>query len=129
MRLTLAALALLAACADETVTGYGGAGTWTLTELNGGPYPAQFTLTLTAGDITGRAPCNSFSARQTAPYPWFTPGPIAVTRTACPDLPAEQAALTTLSQMTAAEAFGDRLLLSNPSIGADMLFSRAPADQ
>lgn len=129
MRLSLIALALLSACADETVTGYGGAGTWLLTELNGGAYPARLTLTLTEGDISGEAPCNRFSAIQTAPYPWFAASPITSTRRACPELPAEQAALTTLGQMTAAEAFGDRLLLSNPSTGAEMLFTRAPADQ
>lgn len=129
MRLTLAALTLLCACADETVTGYGGAGGWVLTELNDNAYPAPFALSLTAGKITGQAPCNSFSADQTAPYPWFTATNIVTTRTACPALTHEQAALTTLGDMTTAEAVGDQLLLSNPTTGNQMLFTRAPTDQ
>lgn len=102
----------LAGCLrDETVTGYA-AGVWQLQHSQ----TAQITLDLTAhGQISGRGPCNSYSATQTAPYPWFEPGPIASTRVACPDLAIEQAFLAALSLMQLAEVAGPVLLLSNDS--------------
>lgn len=110
----LTALLILPACfQDETVAGYAG-GLWQLTERDGIPVTAAITLDLSdPGQISGTAPCNRYSATQTAPYPWVEIGPIATTRRACPDLQAEQAYLALLSRMTLAEVSGPVLILSN----------------
>ena len=107
--LPLLFLLSLAGCLrDESVTGYA-TGVWRLA-----PSDALITLDLTTrGQISGRGPCNSYSAPQTAPYPWFEPGPIASTRVASPDLAAEQSYLAALSGMTLAEVSGPILILSN----------------
>lgn len=107
--------ALLSGCKkDETVTAYGGAGKiWVLVELDGKPVSTQATLIFPEpGKIAGRGPCNSFSATMTVPHPWFDAGPIAATRRACPDLPAEADYFAALSEMTIAEVLGDVLILS-----------------
>lgn len=118
-------LMLLAACrGDETVTGYGGAGSWRLVSVDGAPFAAQATLVMEAsGAISGAAPCNRFSAMQTAPYPWFELGPLRVTRRACPQLAEEALFLDGLSAMTVSEVAGDTLILSD-SEGREMVFTR-----
>lgn len=128
--LALPAFVLLAACAgDETLHAYGAGGkTWALTTMNGLPYPAEATLEFPKpGQITGTAPCNQYSATQTVPYPWFKIGPIAATRMACAELPAEQAYFAALGAMTLSEVSGDLLILSNDA-GQEMVFNqRQPA--
>ncbi|MGR3484564.1 MAG: META domain-containing protein [Paracoccaceae bacterium] len=121
----LAIPALLAACAgDETLTAYGGAGTWELAELSGAPPPGPLTLTFAPGGaVSGQAPCNRLTARQTAPYPWIALEAIATTRMACPDLAAEAALIDALSAMRLAEAQGDVLILTGEG-GAGMVFAR-----
>ena len=42
------------------------------------------------GTVTGRAPCNSFSASLLASWPEFRTGPMRVTRMACPDMGPER---------------------------------------
>ena len=74
---------------------------------------------------SGEAPCNAWSATQSAPYPWFALGPIATTRRACPELAAEQTFLTTLAAMTLAEAQGPVLILSSDE-GLEMVFRADP---
>lgn len=124
-RAVLAALAglALAGCKDETVTGYGAAGkTWRLESIGAEPFDAEAVLSFPEpGRMTGEAPCNSFSAAQTAPYPWIAFGPIAVTRRACPDLEAEQAFLAALGSMSQAEILGDTLILRDEA-GREMVF-------
>jgi len=122
--LTAAALIPLAACArDETITGYGALGlSWTLTEINETPFDASATLTFPeAGRLAGRAPCNSFTAEITKPYPWFGTGPVAVTRALCPDQPKEDVFFKSLAVMEIAEVTGDTLILST-SDGQTMIF-------
>ncbi|WP_116597962.1 META domain-containing protein [Primorskyibacter marinus] len=123
-KLLLVPLLALAACdRDETLVSYGGAGTWQLSALDGADYSAKATMTLgKGGAITGTAPCNSWSAMQSAPYPWFDLSPIISTRRACPDLQAETAFFTVLSQMTLSEVAGDTLLLTNDA-GREMIFT------
>lgn len=87
---------------------------WHLTELAGAPAPKGITLEIERDQIHGQAPCNRYSAQQSAPYPWFEPGPIAATRMACKDLETEQLYLEQLSKMTLAEVSGDILILSTP---------------
>lgn len=115
--ISLLLLILLTGCfGDEGLTGYA-PGQWRLVQA--GPQatntPRQhITLDLSSrGRISGQGPCNTYSATQTAPYPWFEPGPIASTRAACPDLAAERAYLAALSRMQLAEVSGPVLILSN----------------
>jgi heat shock protein HslJ len=119
-------LAALTACAlDETISGYADpAATYVLAEIDRIPVAARTTIRFPEeGRIIGDAPCNSFSADQTAPYPWFAPGPVAVTRIACPDLVEETRVLATLSEMTFAEVSGDVVILTNGA-GREMVFRR-----
>ncbi|MFO7920738.1 META domain-containing protein [Rhodobacteraceae bacterium W635] len=120
----LTALLILSACLqDETLSGYGD-GLWALTQQDGAPVTADITLDLReTGQISGAAPCNGYSAAQTAPYPWVEVGPITATRRACPDLTAEQAYFDLLSRMTLAEVSGPALILSNDS-GETLTFRR-----
>jgi heat shock protein HslJ len=55
------------------VTGHGGRDiTGSLIRIDGAPFAARATLRFPReGAITGDAPCNAFSARQSVPYPWF----------------------------------------------------------
>ncbi|MFZ5964496.1 META domain-containing protein [Thalassococcus sp. BH17M4-6] len=124
----LACLAFVSACAqDETVFSYGaGERSFVLQSIDGAPVGARATLSFPApGRISGQAPCNSFSGTQTVPYPWFNAGPLAVTRRACPDLAAEQAFLTALSEMTLVKVEEGTLRLSNDA-GREMIFSQQP---
>ncbi|QBY02299.1 META domain-containing protein [Rhodophyticola sp. CCM32] len=129
-RLTACCLAslLLTACqGDETISGYAN-GVWTLTEMDGGPAPAQVILDVTEqGRISGHSPCNRYSGSQNVPYPWFETGPLSVTRMACPELEAETRYLALLHSMTLAEATGDVLILSNEA-GEELIFARQLAD-
>lgn len=114
--LILLATVLLAQCdQDETLTAYGAAGqVWRLTELNGSRVSGSATLEF-AEDQTmrGTGPCNLFSAKVTAPYPWFELSPILSTRRACPDLALETELLNLLPQLSQAEVSGSVLVLSN----------------
>jgi len=124
MRLiALIALSLLGYCKDETVSGYAGTDvTWALHSINEAPFNARATLTFPQeGRIAGNAPCNSYFAAQTVPYPWFKAGPIGSTKRACPDLKAETLFFQTLAKMTLSEVAGDTLILSNDD-GAQMVF-------
>ncbi|WP_417727060.1 META domain-containing protein [Roseovarius sp.] len=125
MRLALAvmALSMLGYCKDETVTGHGGADViWRLKSIDGVAFAAQATLSLPdEGALTGTAPCNSYSGRQTAPYPWFSAEAVTVTKRACPELEAEARYLRALSDMTLVEVMGDILILSNDA-GREMVF-------
>lgn len=109
-------LVVVAGCLrDESVTGYA-PGLWRLEQSSAVQIRTESEITLdltTRGQISGRGPCNSYSATQTAPYPWFTPGTIASTRAACPDLAAEHAYLARLARMRLAEVSGPVLILSN----------------
>jgi heat shock protein HslJ len=115
----------LAACqADETLTGYGAADkTWVLNTIDGAAFTARATISFPAeGSVTGQAPCNSFAAEQTAPYPWFSLSAARATRMACAELDQEQAFFTALSSMTLVEISGDVLILSN-DVGGEMVFN------
>ena len=118
--LTLAA----AACRkDETISGFVPEGAvWQLEAINGADFAANATLAFPEpGKITGDAPCNSYFASQSAPYPWIAIDDIGSTRRACPALPAEQEFLSSLAKMTLAEVAGDVLVLSNDA-GNEMIF-------
>lgn len=119
----LVAIAALAACKDESVASYGGADTlWQLKEISGKGFDARATLRLEkSGAVSGQAPCNSYRAEQSAPYPWFKLSPILSTKMACPDLDKETAFFSALSSMTLSEVSGNVLVLSNDA-GEEMVF-------
>ncbi|MEP1329720.1 META domain-containing protein [Pseudophaeobacter sp.] len=129
MRLSLPlfwVIPLLSGCvADESLSAYGGAGqSWVLKELDQATYGEMATLNLTTpGEISGQAPCNSYRAQQTAPYPWFEIKALATTRKACPALEQERTYLNALQSMSEAEIAGDVLILRNDS-GQEMIFTR-----
>ena len=108
---------------DETVSGYGGSEqVWQLVEINGDEFRATATLEFGRnGRVTGQGPCNTFSATQTVPYPWFELDQIASTKMACADLAAETIYFETLNAMTLSEVSGAILLLSNDE-GDEMVF-------
>lgn len=123
--LALAFLSLIPACqADETLRAYGAAErVWTLTEIDGQPFSARATLTLSEEEtISGNAPCNGYSASMSVPYPWFEVGPIRSTKMACPDLAAEVQFFDTLTAMTLSEVLDRVLILSTPE-GREMAFT------
>lgn len=116
-------------CQDESISGYTDSATiWTLVELDGTPFPARATITFPSeGKITGKAPCNSYTASQTVPLPWFKIEGLVATEMACPDLNAEQKYFDALTKATLAEAFGDTLILSNDT-GFELVF-KSPAQE
>jgi len=125
--LALISLMALAGCwQDETLTGYGAADRlWVLESVDGSAFAARAELEFPEeGKITGKAPCNRFFADQTAPYPWFTLGPIGSTKMACPAMEAEARFLGALAEMTLSEVAGDTLILSNDA-GREMVFRAA----
>lgn len=117
------ALALPQCARDETLSAYGAADrTWVLVEIDGQQFSSRATVNFSsAGHIEGEGPCNAFSGRQTAPYPWFEVRELAVTRRACPALNAETKFLRALQNMTLAEVLGDTLILSNDQ-SSQMIF-------
>ena len=125
----LLAFALSACQADETLTGYGAADqTWTLQSIDGAAFTARADITFPSeGTIAGHAPCNSYGAQQTAPYPWFSASALRATRAACPELALEQAFFAALADMTLAEVSGGVMILSN-SEGREMVFKAGSAE-
>lgn len=123
-RLIIAFTCLLSACqADETVTAYlPGPSVFHVVSIDGEPFDDIATIDLSeAGRITGKAPCNQYSADQKAVYPWFEAGMITSTRMACPNLDAEALYLSALFEMTLSEVAGDILILSNTQ-GREIVF-------
>lgn len=122
--LLLSLLSFIPACqGDETIRAYGAADrVWTVTEIDGTNFNAKATLLFpNEGTISGRAPCNGFSAPMTVPYPWFETGPIISTKMACADLDAENQFFEALGAMSLSEVLGDILILSTPE-GRKMVF-------
>ncbi len=114
---------LLAGCGvDETIARFATDGTYTLQTLDGSEVSSTITISFgPSGKVTGTAPCNSYTAHQTAPYPWFDIGPIAATKMACAALSEETAYFAALSKMTIAEVSGPILILTNEE-GREMVF-------
>ena len=113
--LPLILCAPLAACAaDETITAYGaGDRVWHVSEINDAAFDATATISFAAaGTVTGTAPCNTFTARQMAPYPWIELGPIAATKRACPDLAQEATFFEVLSAVNTADVLGGMMILT-----------------
>ncbi len=97
---------------------------WRLVAMNGQPFTAPASLRFdTTWLISGRAPCNRYSAKLTAPPPAFTIASLTATEMACPDLDAEGRFFETLLLMTHSEAQGDTLTMTGAA-GRSMVFRR-----
>lgn len=116
---TLPLVALCTACGTNLPFGTGGSDTtWELIEIDGEAFPARATLTFEEeGVIAGLGPCNQYRAAQPAKAPKFDPGPITVTRAACPDGSLEVQYLFNLSRMSRSQITGNTLVLSDPAAG------------
>jgi heat shock protein HslJ len=131
--LALAALALLAACGDETIsTIVDRDATYVLTAIDGTPFPARATIRFPAPTrIAGEGPCNGYTAEQSAPHPWFEPGPLATTERACADpeeTRAEAEFFRALSQMRQADLTGPVLRLTDTGRRTIMVFRAEAPD-
>ena len=118
---------LLAACPkDESISTYADPGAvYHLVEIGGEAFAAGATIAFSEpGAVTGDGPCNSYTARQSVPYPWIRIEDIVATRRACPELATEAAFFAALQSMTLAEASGPVLILSNDD-GVEMVFRAA----
>lgn len=127
--LTVAALSVMAAtagCKDETLTGYGALGSYSLRSVSGAEGITATIVFERSGAVYGQAPCNRYTTTQTAPYPWFDIAPPAVTRMACADLDKEHLFFEALESMTEAEALGDVLILRGD--GREMVWDRVAAE-
>ena len=124
-RFVFALPVLIAACSpDQTVSAFVESdASYRLVEIDGAPYTASATIAFPEqGIITGSAPCNSFSATQSAPYPWLEIGSIRATRRACPNMDEETRFLQLLSEMTLVEATADVIIMRNDD-GRELVFS------
>lgn len=108
---------LTACLKDETISGFSSPDTiWHLVELGEAPVATKATLRFPApGDVRGRGPCNAFSARQTAPYPWISLEQMIITEVACPELALEGRYIRALTAAQIVEVSGDVLILSDES--------------
>ncbi len=114
LRTSLILTAILSFCSpDETVSGQTETtDVWVLQSVNDEPVTERITLEFPEeGRISGRAPCNSYFASQSAPLPWFEIGDIGATKVACPALEQEQEYFENLRIMSSAEITGDTLIL------------------
>ncbi|MEM9268426.1 MAG: META domain-containing protein [Pseudomonadota bacterium] len=110
---------------SETITAPALDQVWHLVSVDSKDATAGLTLRfLPDGSVSGEGPCNRFSARQTAPLPWFELSPILATKRGCATLDDEQALFQRLAEMRFAEIQGEVLLLSGPS--GDMDFRAKP---
>ncbi len=123
MRLTLLLPLMVFGCGDETISGYADpSAVYRLVEIDGEAFGPRATIAFQSqGRAAGEAPCNSWSAAQSAPYPWFALGPVVATRRACSELEAEGQFFEALAGMTLAEVQGSVLILTNEA-GAAMVF-------
>lgn len=85
-RLALLTLIGLAACISPVLSGPADQ-TWRLVALDKRPATGAFLqVTMTLGPdglITGKAPCNGWSARNLRDFPVISPGPVTATEMAC----------------------------------------------
>ncbi|MDR0810224.1 MAG: META domain-containing protein [Gemmobacter sp.] len=118
IRMTFAALALLAACTEGDPAGLTEAGIahdWSLVTLNGQAFAGRATLDLTeAGRAAGQAPCNRYFGARAGALPEFRLTGIGATRMACADLSAEDDFLKALGAVQAAALEEGRLVLTGP---------------
>ncbi|KPA23555.1 hypothetical protein shim_01630 [Shimia sp. SK013] len=119
---------LLAACSpDETLTKYGGANfDWRLIKIDNRLVSYHNVIRFDeTGAVTGAGPCQTFTANQTAPYPWFVLENLSVSEpseVACQLAKEDAAFFAALRDMTLVEVAGARLILSDDA-GREMYFT------
>ncbi|WP_108484745.1 META domain-containing protein [Oceaniglobus ichthyenteri] len=114
----------LAGCAgDETVSGFVDPTTeFALESISGSPFAARATITFPgAGKVLGEAPCNRWSAAQTATHPAVNIENILSTKRFCPDQALEDQYFDALRAMSRVEATGNVVILSDGS-NREMVF-------
>ncbi|PRY20260.1 heat shock protein HslJ [Aliiruegeria haliotis] len=124
MRFTvLVGVALVAGCADETISGYANReATYRLEEMHGAPVEWPATIRFPErGRVVGQGPCNDFSAAQSLVYPWIEVAQPNATRRMCPDMAAEQGYLEALQAAHLVEVSGPVLILTDDT-GREMVF-------
>lgn len=137
MLAVLAAALVLTACGGGDVTTTPAApadgidGSWTLVS-GSGPAGAlalvdgsPVTLVVTAGQVSGRAACNSYGGPVSTSGGGFTPGALAMTEMACADERVnalESGYLAALAKVTSAAPGADRLVLTGD--GVTLTFGR-----
>lgn len=95
---------------------------WLLSAINDQPVSARTTLQFQLdGSIYGNAPCNSYTASQKIPLPWFEAGPIVSTSRACDDLAEERKYFQVLDEVIFAEITGNTMLLTGDG-GVSLLY-------
>lgn len=98
---------------------------WQLLAIDGRRVDASVTASLrldAEGQVTGKAPCNSYGAQNAAMLPAFRLGGIRATRMACDKLAEEQVFFDALALMQSMELDGDsNLILTGPD-GRSMEF-------
>ena len=120
----LAGLAMTACTAQaQDPTGV----TWTLRALDGQPVDIPATLTIgAAGEVSGKAPCNSYGGMNLGALPEMKLSPLRVTRMACDRLADEDVYFDALTAMTRLERKDDRTLVLAAPDGRSMEFTLAP---
>lgn len=119
---------LLSNCAkDETISGYVDSNIeFHLSEFNGRPFGATASIRFPEqGRVTGKAPCNTYAASQSAPLPWLEIGPIRSTRATCDDLVFEIEFFDALTRMNLIETHGEVVILRNEA-GEELVFRTRP---
>ena len=127
MRIALIVTLLLNGCAgDETISAFADRdAVYVLRDIDGTAFTPKATIAFPAkGEAQGAGPCNAWSADQSAVYPWFELGPIAATKTACPDLDAEGVYFAALAAARFVEVQGPVLILTSED-GAELTFNAA----
>lgn len=121
---SLAAVSLVLSCGPDEAPSASPSpdAVYRLVSIDGTAVPYRATLQFAqTGEISGQAPCNRYSAAQSATLPAIRIEAIAATRMACPDLPAETQFFDALQSVTLAEVSGQTLVLSGP-VGPVMVF-------
>lgn len=100
---------------------------WTLRALDGRVVDIPATLTLgQAGQVSGKAPCNSYGGMNKATLPEMQLSALRATRMACDRLADERVYFHALAAMTRLERVDDRTLLLTGPDGKSMEFTLAP---
>lgn len=97
---------------------------WELLAIDGQVVDIPATLTVdSAGNVSGKAPCNRYTGRNQASLPELKLGGIAATRMACDKLAEEEVFFAALSTMTRLERVDDRTLVLTGPDGRSMEFA------
>jgi heat shock protein HslJ len=100
---------------------------WHLVGLEGQTVSWAASLRLDGTQVGGKAPCNTWFAKNPATLPEVSIRAIGATRMACPDLKGESAYFDALTAMQRAELDQGHLFLIGPE-GRIMEFARDPGE-